>query len=351
MTDIKKYGFDEYFQEKAYNFTDLCPGRIISQSKGIYRVVCESGELTAKVSGKLRFEAETAVDFPAVGDFVMLNYFTDSDEAVIRHVLPRRSVFIRRAAGQAGLEQVVAVNIDTVFICMSLNADFNPRRLERYVTVAWDSGAVPVVVLTKSDLCDDTELKIRAAVEIAAGVQVLAVTSVDDGGLEQITPFIGEGKTVAFIGSSGVGKSTMINRLLGAQVLETNGLRDDDKGRHTTTRRELFLLPGGGMVIDTPGMREMGIAEVSEGLDKTFADVEAIFGRCRFSDCTHTGEPGCAVAAAIGDGTLQAERWLSYLKLKSEADYSRDSAQYLEQKRQKFKEISKINKLNRGKSK
>lgn len=315
------------------------------QNKGIYKAVTEKGELFAETSGKLSYSARTLSDFPAVGDFVMLDRDTDEGgNAVIHALLPRQSAFIRRAAGTGNAPQVVAANIDTVFICMSLNNDFNLRRLERYLAAAWESGASPVVVLTKRDLCADAEEKRAAAQQRAMGAPVLLTSSMEEDGLAAVLPYIKPGGTVALLGSSGVGKSTLINRLLGADTLETNGLRNDDKGRHTSTSRELVLLPRGGVVIDTPGMRELGMWEVSDGLEKSFEDVESFISRCRFSDCTHTGEPGCAVAAELQSGELLPERWASYQKLKQESAYSNDKNGYMAKKERWAKGIAKQNK-------
>lgn len=257
------------------------------------------------------------------------------------------SVFIRRAAGTSQTEQVVAANIDTVFLCMALNRDFNLRRLERYLSIAWDSGAVPVVVLTKTDLCDNPEDKRLAVEEVAMGTDILETSAVERDGISQILPYLQEGKTVAFIGSSGVGKSTLINCLLGEKYLATGDLRSDDKGHHTTTHRELLFLPNGGMVIDTPGMRELGMWDAEEGIDRAFEDIEELALRCRFRDCKHISEPGCAVRKAIDQGELSEERFLSYRKLKTENDYFEDSESYLAAKEKKFTEIAKINKKNR----
>ena len=274
----------------------------------------------------------------------------DPDTAVIHLVLPRKSLFVRKAAGTSKTEQVVAANIDTVFLCMSLNNDFNLRRLERYLAVAWESGAEPVVVLTKADLCADLPQKQREVETIAMGVDILTTSAMESDGYRQIMPYITQGRTVAFVGSSGVGKSTLINRLLGEERLATDGLRNDDKGHHTTTHRELLFLPNGAMVIDTPGMRELGMWDAASGFEQTFGDIEELAARCRFRNCSHSSEPGCAVRAALESGHLDTGRWQSYQKLKNENSYAADSKSYLAAKEKKFKDISKINKYNKKRS-
>ncbi len=342
LINIKKYGFSEAFSNEIPKENLLEPARVLSQEKGFYRVAADKGEKLAELSGKFRFQAEASSEYPAVGDFVLVNWNESGSSAIIESLLPRKSAFIRKAAGEPQQEQVVAANIDTVFLCMALNNDFNLRRLERYISIAWDSGASPVVVLTKSDLCDDLENKRSEVSSIAFGVDILVTTSMEEDGYKELLPFISEGKTIAFIGSSGVGKSTLINRLLGKEYLKTNGLRNDDKGRHTTTPRELFLLPSGGMVIDTPGMREFGMWDNDTGIDRTFADIEELAAQCKFRNCTHTNEPGCAIQKALTTGELETDRWQSYQKLKAENDYMEDRESYMIAKGKREKEISKL---------
>ena len=320
--------------------------RVISQEKGIYKIQSGTAVKLAEISGKYQYETQTVSDYPAVGDYVIAMWPEDDSNAVITGLFPRKSCFIRKAAGVGKQEQVVAANIDTVFICMSLNNNFNIRRLERYLSAAYESGAAPVVVLTKSDLCCDVQSKIGEAQNAAPGVDVLAISSLDED-YEAVVNYILPGKTVAFIGSSGVGKSTLINKLTGTDSIATREIGNDDKGRHTTTHRELIQLPNGAFVIDTPGMRELGMWDSGDGIDTAFADIEGLSRACKYADCTHTSEPGCAVLRALADGTLDAARLASYRKLKTENDYAADNSRYLEAKRTKFKEIAKINKSNR----
>lgn len=345
--NLQALGFTDKFAAEAALYSNLFAGRVTAQYKELYRVMTEAGELLAEVSGKLRFNAAAQSDFPAVGDFVMLDRTDDTEgQAIIHHVLSRKSAFIRKAAGTANVEQVVASNIDTVFICMSLNSDFNLRRLERYLAIAWSSGALPVVVLTKSDLCDDVAAKVTSAQAAAIGAEILVTSSLADTGHEQILPYLKCGSTAAFIGSSGVGKSTLINRLAGTEFA-TNGLRNDDKGRHTTTRRELITLTNGALVIDTPGMRELGLETAD--LSKSFADIDELSQHCRFRDCTHTHETGCAVQQAITDGILAADRLASYQKLQKEVRYEGlDSKQIeLEKFSTMFKDIGGMKKARK----
>jgi len=336
QTRLNKLGFSEPFIREASLYDDLYPGRVITLSKSLYRVATEKADLFAEISGKLRFSIMETADLPAVGDFVMLDRLDDSTgHAIIHHVLKRKSVFERKAAGEGTAAQVIAANIDTVFICMSLNNDYNLRRLERYLAIAWASGALPAVVLTKTDLCPDPAEKASEVSAIAGGAPVLLTNSMSDDGYHSLLKYITAGSTVAFIGSSGVGKSTLINRLLNKEVIATRDLRSDDKGRHTTTRRELFLIPAGGVVIDTPGMRELGLD--SADLSKTFNDLEQLISKCRFNDCTHTNEPGCAVQEAIAAGELDPKRLESYRKLEKEVRYDDLNAKQIE--REKINEM------------
>lgn len=327
--EMKNYGLNETFINESNLYETYTVGRITSQDKGLYKVVTENGEKRAEISGKFRYNSTDLTDYPAVGDFVMLNE-NENGNSIIQHVLTRKSVFIRRAAGTSHENQVVAANIDTVFICMSLNNDFNLRRLERYIGVAWDSGATPVVVLTKSDLCGNLDDIMQELEEIALSVDIVVTSSMTDS-YSELNKYMESYNTVAFIGSSGVGKTTLINKLVGENLFETQELRNDDKGRHTTTRRELVALPCGGVVIDTPGMRELGIE--SADLSKTFADIDELSKQCRFNDCSHKSEPGCALREAIEKGELSEERLLNYFKLQKETNYNNLNSKQIEDKK------------------
>jgi ribosome biogenesis GTPase len=315
-------GFDPDFQEQfeQYGRDGLAPGRVAVQHRGAYGVFTELGELSAELSGRLRFEAREATDLPAVGDWVALEP-RPGGASTIHAVLPRRTAFVRTVASdqhrQTG-EQVVAANVDAVFLVSALVDDLNPRRLERYLVLAWESGAEPAIVLTKADLCDDVEVAVAQVEAVAIGVPVHVVSNVTGEGLDDLRPYLVGSRTVAALGSSGVGKSTLINRLLGTELQEVGGLRRDGRGRHTTTRRELIPIPDGGLFLDTPGMRELQLSEVDHGVDEAFEDVAELAARCRFGDCSHETEPGCAVREALETGELEAARFASYRKLQRE---------------------------------
>ncbi|MFC4617741.1 ribosome small subunit-dependent GTPase A [Camelliibacillus cellulosilyticus] len=318
--------------------------RIAVEHKGIYRLYCEQGELFGRMSGKLRTKTEEGEPRPAVGDWVVISARPDEGQATIHSVLPRFSKFSRQMAGQTTAEQIVAANINTAFLVMSLNRDFNLRRLERYLLTAWESGATPVIILSKADLCDNVDEKVNDIAAIAFGVPIHVISAATGDGLDALTQYIQEGRTIAFIGSSGVGKSTLINQLYGAEILETGDIReDDDRGRHTTTHRELIVLPNGGIVIDTPGMRELQLWDVGDSLSSSFEDIERLADQCRFRDCTHGNEPGCRVKQALSSGELDVGRFRNYLKLQRELAFlerKNNQKAKLEQKK-KFKSITK----------
>lgn len=302
---------------------------MVSQYKDLYRIVTEYSEGLGEVSGKFRYEASNLFEYPAVGDFVMVDRMDmQSGNAIIHKVLTRKSAFERTAVGLTNQIQVVAANIDIVFICMSLNSNYNLSRLERYLSVVWNSGATPVVVLTKSDLCNDLTSTLSEISSVAIGVDIIATSSFDQASCGNLLLYLQPGVTASFVGSSGVGKSTLINLLAGEELLATSAIRQDDKGRHTTARRELLILPQGGIVIDTPGMRELGVESVD--LSKSFADIDELVTRCKFNDCTHVAEPGCAVLGAIASGKLDERRFENYQKLKKEARYEGLSSRQIE---------------------
>ena len=340
--DLKNYGLNEQIKIESSIYSGLFVARVTEQHRDLYKIVGENGEMNASVSGKLAYQAARQADFPSVGDWVMVDRSgSDFGNAIIHHILNRKSLLTRQAAGTANDQQVIAANVDILFICMSLNADFNLRRVERYLTIAWDSMTTPVIVLTKSDLCEALQCKLDEISSVSPGVDVVVCSSKDEYGFESINTYVKEGRTIAFVGSSGVGKSTIINRLLGQDVLKTRNIREhDDRGRHTTTHRQLILLPNGGIVIDTPGMRELQIC--SGNLSRTFEDVAEIASGCKYNDCSHTTEPGCMVRMAIQDGTLSEARLESYRKLQREMSYDVLSARQLENE--------KINRMFGGKN-
>jgi ribosome biogenesis GTPase len=299
----------------------LVPGRVALEHTHIYRVITDAGESLARVSGRLRHRAATRTDFPAVGDWVAVQPPAHSGDSRIVAVLPRRSRFSRRAAGDPTEEQVVAANIDTVFLVAGLDGDFNPRRIERYLLVATESGAVPILVLNKADVVENAEAMANVVRASVGDIPVHVVSCRVPGGVDVLRQYLGIGQTGALLGSSGVGKSTIVNRLVGHELLRTESVRESDsRGRHVSTARQLIMLPDAGVLIDTPGMRELQLWESGE-VDKAFADIDALASNCRFRDCRHREEPGCAVLDAISSGTLDRGRLESYQKLQGEQAY------------------------------
>jgi ribosome biogenesis GTPase len=350
---LEDLGWGQFFQQQLNNddAPGLVPGRVAEEKKGAYRVAAEAGTLDATASGRLRHEALTREQLPATGDWVLLAR-VDTGSAVIHRVLDRRTKLSRKTASGAERrsggrteEQILAANVDTVFVVAALNRDYNPRRLERYIAAVWESGAKPVVILNKADLRYDVPTVVREAEELSPGVEVLATSTLTDEGVDVVRMMLQPGETGVFVGSSGVGKSSLINRLLDDDALAVRGIREDGRGRHTTTSRQLLLLPGGGVVVDTPGLREFTLWEADTGLDRAFADVGAFAQQCAFRDCRHAGEPGCAVTKAIDEGELPEERFESYRKLERERDFlarrQDKSLELAEQKR--WKQIHKQN--------
>lgn len=340
--DLEDLGWNAFFENHwANNRNDhLAPARVSFQGRGIYHLIGESGELLAEIGGALRHQGSGPGDLPACGDWVLADRTTGGDRTVIRLLLPRRTSFKRKQAGTGIGCQVIAANIDTVCLVSGLDSDFNPRRIERYITFAYESGARPVIILNKADICLEVADRMDEAMSLAPGVPVLAVSAAQGSGIDEIRDYAGRGQTIAFLGSSGVGKSSIVNRLLGQpaqEVRETD--RYTGRGLHTTSARQLFFLPSGGLLMDTPGMRELQVWSVDAGLDTGFKDIAGLAEGCRFRDCSHESEPGCRVRAAVFQGELDSGRLANYFKIRREEHYLElkraHSANWVERKRWK----------------
>lgn len=342
MINLNNYGWNEYF-EKEWDIIKeegFFQGRITADFGQNLKVVCEAGEFLAQKHLKDGYEAAQV----AVGDWVCLEEAEGLETLRIRKVLKRKTKFSRASAGERAKEQIVAANVDYVFLVQSMNRDFNIKRLERYLICGWESGAVPVIILTKADGCDHVEDYVKRAEEAAPGVEVFPVSAVEGTGLGRLEKFILPGKTVALLGSSGVGKSTLLNALAKSEIMKTGEIRENDaRGRHTSTHRELFLLGEGGLFLDTPGMRTLSIWEGDGGISEVFGDIETLVENCRFTDCTHGNEPGCEVRVALEIGNLSKTRWENYQKLQKEMRFieSKKNDSVRRDLKSKWKQINK----------
>lgn len=348
MSIIEEYGYSEFFKSQSEKLNldmDLVPARVIEVHREQYKIVTDKKINEAKLKGSIFYNDQVDSVYPVIGDFVLVKE-NPYGEDIIYQVLERKSKFSRLDTFYKK-EQIAAVNFDYVFIVTSLNQDFNLKRIERYLASAWQSGGSPVIVLTKSDLCGNAESFIDKIESIAPGVPVFAVSARTGEGIDLLKAFIKSYQTIVLLGSSGVGKSSLVNAISGEEIMKVNSIREDDsKGRHTTTHRQLIKLKNGTMIIDTPGMRELGMWEAQEGLDTTFKDIEELISRCRFTDCSHKGEPGCAVKEALESGELSDERWMNYLKLKKETEYAerKESLDLRMKEKARGKSLSKLQK-------
>jgi ribosome biogenesis GTPase / thiamine phosphate phosphatase len=346
LITLKEYGWNNTCEVnwKKINNEKYVPGRVTLEHKKMYRVITTEGEWLCVCSGSMQYDATERKDFPAVGDWVAVEKMPGEERGIIHAILPRISLFSRKVAGMTIAEQIIAVNIDIVFLVMSMNKDFNARRLERYLVAAYDSGATPIVVLTKKDMCDDPSFYVEKAQSIALGAEIFAVSNVTGEGIDELTALLKNNKTAALLGSSGVGKSSLINAILGSEMMAVQDIREDDaKGRHTTTHRELIKIPTGGILIDTPGMREFQLWDNNESLDSGFQDINELANNCKFNDCQHNNEPGCAIQNALSTEELAEDRYSSYLKLQKELaflDRKMDRAAQAGE-RNKWKKITK----------
>jgi ribosome biogenesis GTPase len=335
---LKRLGWNSYFAAlwQGRERPEWLPARVISQQRGLWRIAGDFAECWAETAGTLRAAAETGGDWPAVGDWVAAEKLSGGGRPLIQEVLPRRSRFVRKVAGRRLEEQVIAANVDTAFVVMALDGDFNVRRLERYLAQCFESGAKSIVVLNKADDCGDLAARVAEVESIAAGVPIFSVSARTGDGVNALDTFLMPGQTIVLLGSSGVGKSTLVNHLLQREAQAVQTVRaSDSRGRHTTTSRELFALSGGALLIDTPGLRELQLWGVTEGVEQAFSDIEELAAQCKYGNCGHTTEPGCAVQAAIAEGRLDESRLENQRKLEREQEFLRRKVDPEAQKQEK----------------
>ncbi len=357
MEHLKFLGWNRFFEEKfsKYLNTEFLPARVIREDRQRYILSNQNGSFIGEVTGKLLYESSSISDLPKTGDWVVIQYFNDENKAIIHDILKRKSVFSRKSAGKKFDEQVIAVNIDILFIVQSLDENFNFRRIERYMTSSFQGDIKQVLIFNKTDIDEDFISKKTGIENNFPNLSFFFMSAKTGYGIDKLKDFIRDGMTCAFVGSSGVGKSSIINKLLGEDIIKTQEVKlSDSKGKHTTTRRELFLIPSGGLIIDTPGMREFQLWKSSDGTNSVFPEIEELSANCRFSNCTHTVEPGCAIIDALETGKLNIKRFESFKKLQKEEEYLRskiDKDSLIERKAKEKKLHREIKKINKGRKK